>query len=42
MKDQLTRLVEANAGKAIVQNDAIANQFNNAAIQKWQAEFLMP
>ncbi|MFN9329746.1 MAG: DUF937 domain-containing protein [Cyclobacteriaceae bacterium] len=34
MKDQLTRLVEANAGKAIVQNDAIANQFNNAAIQE--------
>ena len=34
MKDQLTRLVEANAGKAIVQNDAIPNQFNQAAIEE--------
>ncbi|MBL7852946.1 MAG: hypothetical protein JNL17_01005 [Cyclobacteriaceae bacterium] len=34
MKDQLTRLVEANAGKAIVQNEAIPNQFNQAAIEE--------
>ncbi|MFN5171092.1 MAG: hypothetical protein ACK5DD_15860 [Cyclobacteriaceae bacterium] len=34
MKDQLTRLVEENAGKAIVQNEAIPNQFNEAAIQE--------
>jgi uncharacterized protein YidB (DUF937 family) len=34
MLDQLVKLVEQNAGKAIVQNDAIPNQFNNAAIQE--------
>lgn len=34
MLDQLVKLVEQNAGKAIIQNDAIPNQFNNAAIQE--------
>jgi len=34
MLDQLVKLVEQNAGKAIVQNNAIPNQFNNAAIQE--------
>lgn len=34
MLDQLIKLVEQNAGKAIIQNDAIPNQFNNAAIQE--------
>ncbi|MEO5979865.1 MAG: DUF937 domain-containing protein [Chryseolinea sp.] len=33
MLDQLIKLVEQNAGDAIVKNDAIPNQFNNAAIQ---------
>ena len=33
MLDQLIKLVEQNAGKAIVQNNAIPNQHNNAAIQ---------
>jgi hypothetical protein len=34
MLDQLIKLVEQNAGKAIVQNDAVPNQHNNAAIQE--------
>jgi hypothetical protein len=34
MLDQLVKLVEQNAGKAIVQNNAIPNQFNNAAIEE--------
>lgn len=34
MLDQLVKLVEQNAGTAIVQNNAIPNQFNNAAIQE--------
>ena len=34
MLDQLVKLVEQNAGKAIVQNDAIPNKFNNEAIQE--------
>jgi uncharacterized protein YidB (DUF937 family) len=34
MLDQLTKLVEQHAGKAIVQNDAVPNQNNNAAIQE--------
>lgn len=34
MKDELMRLVEENAGNAIVQNEAIPNQFNQAAIQE--------
>ncbi|GIL21695.1 MAG: hypothetical protein BroJett042_02080 [Bacteroidota bacterium] len=34
MLDQLVKLVEQNADKAIVQNSAIPNQFNNAAIQE--------
>lgn len=33
MLDQLIKLVEQNAGDAIVNNKAIPNQFNNAAIQ---------
>ncbi|MCE2894305.1 MAG: DUF937 domain-containing protein [Flammeovirgaceae bacterium] len=34
MLDQLIKLVEQNAGKAIVNNSAIPNQHNNAAIQE--------
>jgi hypothetical protein len=34
MLDQLVKLVEQNAGKAIVQNNAIPNQFNSEAIQE--------
>ncbi len=34
MLDQLVKLVEQNAGKAIIQNDAIPNKFNNEAIQE--------
>ncbi len=34
MLDQLVKLVEQNAGDAIVKNQAIPNQFNNAAIQE--------
>lgn len=34
MLDQLIKLVEQNAGDAIVKNQAIPNQFNNAAIQE--------
>lgn len=34
MLDQLVKLVEQNADKAIVQNTTIPNQFNNAAIQE--------
>lgn len=34
MLDQLVKLVEQNAGDAIVNNQAIPNQFNNAAIQE--------
>jgi len=34
MLDQLVKLVEQNAGDAIVKNPAIPNQFNNAAIQE--------
>jgi Bacterial protein of unknown function (DUF937) len=34
MLDQLIKLVEQNAGDAIVKNPAIPNQFNNAAIQE--------
>ncbi len=34
MLDQLVKLVEQNAGEAIVKNQAIPNQFNNAAIQE--------
>ena len=33
MLDQLIKLVEKNAGDAIVKNQAIPNQFNNAAIE---------
>ena len=33
MLDQLIKLVEQNAGKVIVQNDAVPNQHNNAAIK---------
>lgn len=33
MIDQLIKLVEQNAGDAIVNNKAIPNEFNNAAIQ---------
>jgi hypothetical protein len=33
MLDQLIKLVQQNAGDAIVRNDAIPNQFNNAAIE---------
>jgi Bacterial protein of unknown function (DUF937) len=33
MLDQLTKLVEQYAGDAIVKNDAVPNQHNNAAIQ---------
>lgn len=33
MIDQLVKLVEQNAGDAIVKNSAIPNQFNGAAIQ---------
>jgi CxxC motif-containing protein (DUF1111 family) len=33
MIDQLIKLVEQNAGEAIIKNKAIPNQFNNAAIQ---------
>lgn len=34
MIDQLIKLVEQNAGDAIVKNKAIPNQFNNAAIEE--------
>ncbi len=34
MLDQLVKLVEQNAGDAIVKNQAIPNQFNSAAIQE--------
>jgi hypothetical protein len=34
MLDQLVKLVEQNAGDAIIKNQAIPNQFNNAAIQE--------
>lgn len=34
MLDQLIKLVEQNAGKAIVNNSAIPDQHNNAAIQE--------
>lgn len=34
MLDQLVKLVEQNAGDAIVKNKAIPDQFNNAAIQE--------
>ncbi len=34
MLDQLVKLVEQNADEAIVKNQAIPNQFNNAAIQE--------
>ncbi len=33
MLDQLIKLVQQNAGDAIVKNQAIPNQFNNAAIE---------
>ncbi|MEJ1241509.1 DUF937 domain-containing protein [Chryseolinea sp. T2] len=33
MIDQLVKLVQQNAGDAIVNNNAVPNQFNNAAIQ---------
>lgn len=33
MIDQLIKLVEQNAGDAIIKNKAIPNQFNNAAIE---------
>ena len=38
MIDQLIKLVEQNAGDAIVKNQAIPNQFNNAAIQEVAAQ----
>lgn len=34
MLDQLIKLVEQNAGDSIVKNQAIPNQYNNAAIQE--------
>jgi len=34
MMDQLVKLVEQNAGDAIIRNTAIPDQFNNAAIQE--------
>jgi uncharacterized protein (DUF2267 family) len=34
MLDQLLKLVEQNAGDAIVNNQAVPNQFNNAAVQE--------
>jgi hypothetical protein len=34
MLDQLVKLVEQNAGESIIKNQAIPNQFNNAAIQE--------
>jgi hypothetical protein len=34
MLDQLIKLVEQNAGESIIRNQAIPNQFNNAAIQE--------
>jgi len=34
MLDQLVKLVEQNAGDSIIKNQAIPNQFNNAAIQE--------
>jgi hypothetical protein len=34
MMDQLIKLVQQNAGDAIVKNNALPNQFNNAAIEK--------
>ncbi len=34
MLDQLLKLVEQNAGDAIVKNQAIPNQFNNAAVKE--------
>ena len=34
MLEQLIKLVEQNAGEAIVRNKAVPNQFNNAAIEE--------
>jgi len=34
MIDQLIKLVQQNAGESIVRNDALPNQFNNAAIEE--------
>lgn len=34
MIDQLVKLVQQNAGEAIVKNNAVPNQFNNAAIEE--------
>lgn len=34
MIDQLIKLVQQNAGEAIVKNNALPNQFNNAAIEE--------
>src|SRR5262245_48700738 len=34
MIDQLIKLVQQNAGDAIVKNNALPNQFNNAAIEE--------
>lgn len=38
MLDQLIKLVEKNAGDAIVKNQAVPNQHNNAAIQEVAAQ----
>ena len=34
MIDQLIKLVQQNAGESIVRNNALPNQFNNAAIEE--------
>jgi hypothetical protein len=34
MLDQLIKLVEQNAGEAIIKNQALPNQFNNSAIEE--------
>lgn len=40
MLDQLIKLVEQNAGEAIVKNQAIPNQHNNAAIQEVASQIM--
>jgi len=40
MIDQLIKLVEQNAGELIVKNNAVPNQFNNAAIEEVARQML--
>src|SRR6478735_8998188 len=40
MLDQLLKLVEQNAGDAIINNKAIPNQYNNAAVKEVASNIL--